>query len=52
MVDTRSHSTALGQQNTRLIEDENIDIGNPIENLGEFSSTYTHENDNLEETFE
>jgi hypothetical protein len=33
-----------------LIEDENINISNPIENLGEFSSTYTHKDDNLEET--
>jgi hypothetical protein len=27
-----------------------MNMGNPIENSGEFSSTYTHEDDNLEET--
>jgi hypothetical protein len=50
MVDTRSRSTALGQQDTRLIGDKNMDIDNSVENLGEFSSTYTHEDDNLKET--
>jgi hypothetical protein len=27
-----------------------MNMGNPVENSGEFSSTYTHEDDNLEET--
>jgi hypothetical protein len=52
MVDTRSRSTAPGQQDTGPIGDENMDMGNPAENPGEFSSTHTHEDDNLEETLE
>jgi hypothetical protein len=29
-----------------------MDMSNPVENSGEFSSTYTHEDDNLKETLE
>jgi hypothetical protein len=52
MVDTRSRFTALGQQDIGSIRDENIDISNPVENPGEFSSTHTYEDDNLKETLE
>lgn len=52
MVDTRSRSTAPGQQAAGASGDENMDMGNPAENLGESASTHTHEDDMLEETVE